>query len=340
MDAMDHHGVRGFGLRAGEDSLTLVRAMRTFYEAAAARDFVPLKLALAHPPDTFIGPAPRPIRPKDAARVLRGVTPEGATVAIRYEGTAPTARHVAACSRAPGFVGARFAYFDEMCRLEMEEDLDDRHMRTFHQAGLECFHADDGAHCRALIDLLRVNRDWASAMGATLKIRVSHVRLFAETIVTERVGKHEVRELKEALESAPEQQIEGLLESIGARPSLRDRILDLAALRDVPLDNAVRSLERTTSHLLEPMRAFTALVESSGLGDVVRFDAGILRSLHFYSGLTFQGDIDGAREVMGGGEYTGLAEAFGARGPLHAVGTAIGVERLQSVTTKEHARAA
>ena len=130
MNTRNTNAVRGFVLRSGEDGLAIVRATLGFYDRAAQQGFVALRLPLAHPTDTFVGPPPRPIRPKYAARVLRSLTPEGESVAMRYEGTAPSARYIAARSHEPEFAGARVAYFDEMYRLEMEEELDDRHLRA------------------------------------------------------------------------------------------------------------------------------------------------------------------------------------------------------------------
>jgi histidyl-tRNA synthetase len=315
--------------------------MLSFYEHATARGFVVIKFPLAHLSDTFIGQAPRPIMPKNSARVMRSHTPEGGSIAIRYEGTAPAARYVAGLSHEHDFGGARLAYFDEMYRLEMEDELDDRHFRAFHQAGIECFHSEIGAHHQAMTDLLRVNRDWVRAMGAALKIRVSHVDLVPRALGAESLKGADARALRRALENETPSDIEARLDTLVASAALRARGMHLAALRDVPLDQAVRELEKRPEYgVAEAVRVFADRVARADLGDIVRFDAGILRSLNFYSGLTFQGDVDEVREVLGGGEYSGLAEAFGARGHLHAVGTAIGVERLQSVVAAESLRAA
>jgi ATP phosphoribosyltransferase regulatory subunit len=103
---------------------------------------------------------------------------------------------------------------------------------------------------------------------------------------------------------------------------------ELHGQADAVLDRAGRLVqnarsERALGGLAEVLR----LLQASGVADAVVVDLGEVRGFDYYSGLTFEGYVDGfGAELVGGGRYDHLLARFGA--PAPATGFAFDVNRL------------
>ncbi len=92
----------------------------------------------------------------------------------------------------------------------------------------------------------------------------------------------------------------------------------LAGLKDL-LSNA--DLWRESPELTR----FFAVLDGMGLRDYVRYDAGIIRGLDYYTGTVFEAfdAVEGGRAILGGGHYDNLVGDVGGD-PLPGVGFAMG----------------
>lgn len=362
----------GFGFRDAS-AIAERRAVQAALERVmTASDFEPIEVPLVTHVEDFIGPVPRPIANEKSNRLFSSIVREGRAMAVRYEGTALVAKYVASnllASRVAGERKAwRYSYFQEMVRVEAPEELDNRHLRSFYQAGWELFTTDTKFHGRQIADSIVASLSLPRELGLRARVRVSDVRLI-ETLLGElRVARKD----KNSPDALTKYERKMLVVELEKEPNERD--LE-STFRRVGLDEShesVKLLAEMSRHqeceLAEGLRfvasvagkrpAFQAAVRElstvaaelqgrTSAGEVL-FDPGVHRSLNFYSGATFQGDLvdekgvvlfrpspSGVREQdlkgrewLGGGVFTGLVESFGVTGPVYSVGAAAGVERL------------
>ena len=88
-----------------------------------------------------------------------------------------------------------------------------------------------------------------------------------------------------------------------------------------------RSLTKNEEALaaLDYLSAVYARLENAGYGEKIGFDLGMVHQIDYYTGLVFQGYIEGTGHVvLSGGRYDGLLASFGR--PAPATGFAIDVD--------------
>lgn len=77
------------------------------------------------------------------------------------------------------------------------------------------------------------------------------------------------------------------------------------------------------------LRTLYQLFSRAGYGDFIRFDLGLVHQIDYYTGVVFQGYVEGAgTAVLSGGRYDRLLEAFGR--PAQAIGFAVDVDAVAS----------
>lgn len=139
-----------------------------------------------------------------------------------------------------------------------------------------------------------------------------------------------------------------ILESIknGDFASIRAYVQDkeiLSLIEDLPfLIGGKEIIDRVAKYIhliptleepLNQLSRFTADLEELGYKRT-KINLGVVRDFEYYTGITFEGYIEGlGLPVLGGGRYDGLLEKFGLS--LPATGFAIGIERVASKVKKE-----
>jgi histidyl-tRNA synthetase len=85
----------------------------------------------------------------------------------------------------------------------------------------------------------------------------------------------------------------------------------------------------------DELRRFFAVLEAMGLRDYVRYDAGVIRGLDYYTGTVFEASLlnGSGRAILGGGRYDNLVSDVGGE-PLSGVGFAMG-DVMISVALRE-----
>jgi histidyl-tRNA synthetase len=77
-----------------------------------------------------------------------------------------------------------------------------------------------------------------------------------------------------------------------------------------------------------------SLVENLGVSEYIRYDAGIIRGLDYYTGIVFEArDQEGGRAIFGGGRYNNLVADVGGQ-PAGGIGFAMGDVVLRLILEK------
>ena len=357
LSTQDHHANLGFGFkyRTAQEIVARKKVEVVFDNLSTACGSQPLEVPLAAPVTNFLGKAPRPLAEKDSHRLFTSVTTDGKAMAIRYEGTALTAKFVAAqLKQKSALTSFDYHYFQEMVRVEVSEDLDKRHFRSFYQAGFECFTVDQTQHLRNVARVCQLTSSLFDHLGLPLVLRLSHVHLMERVLAM--VEQHS--SVSPSLRSTLRRRIIGGLEKERDEKPFRDLLqvfqvsdedvdllVQMFRLRGKSLGAGIGFLEENKPVFGDLSAVFALLLQflkQAGIEACCQFDPGIYRSLSFYSGFTMQGDVmeseksAAAPECLGGGDFTGLVESFGVTGPVYSVGMAVGVDRIISILPQYH----
>ncbi len=246
---------------------------------------------------------------------------DGRTLALRADFTIPTARIVGTklFDRA---MPLRFFYVGSAFRYE-EPQAGVR--REFTQAGIELIGAataDADAEAIALaMSALRVIGldDFRFTLGNAAYLRATTSDL--------ELNDADNLALNDAIRRKNASALTRLLDSLALAPARKRALAQLPALwggADV-LDRAVCVSDQAHA-AIEHLRAVLARLGRFGLQDFVTLDLAENRGMAYYTGILFEGFVQGLGfAVASGGRYDNLIAHFGPSIP--AVGFAIGVER-------------
>ena len=328
-----------------------------------------IEIPLIAPVKNFLADndSPRPLRAKDSNKLFAGVANDGIALSVRYEGTALVAKWVANELREKNGETFLFHYFQEMVRVEFTQELDENHYRSFFQAGLELFTIDYKQHLENIDKTIQMINNFTNDLDPSygVKIRISHVyilnKLFEkylpENIYKLRGEKYKdldaaqkkrlcsnnryvKNKLVEAMEKGLMDDLNNILENLEV-VEIKGilRILKEAQLKEMSVSEGIKILRESNEYTEDDIRDLLEIEQKSSKWKNCYFDPGIHRSLGFYSGITMQGDLIGPdgkiyKEVLGGGEFTGMVESFSYyEKPVYSFGLAYGVERLMNLFT-------
>ncbi|HEV8306990.1 MAG TPA: ATP phosphoribosyltransferase regulatory subunit [Methylomirabilota bacterium] len=200
--------------------------------------------------------------------------------------------------------------------------------REFYQAGVELIGLDKPEADAEMIAMAIEGFRAAGLSRFQIDVgQVEFVRGILEGLGVERLV---ARALRDALRRKDRAELERLVGELRVPPATADLLLALPTLhgragvlpRAAALVQNPRS-ERAVASLSEVHRLLTAY----GLGDAVILDLGEVRGFDYYSGVNFEGYVEGfGAEVCGGGRYDHLLARFGD--PCPATGFAFDVNRL------------
>jgi ATP phosphoribosyltransferase regulatory subunit len=137
--------------------------------------------------------------------------------------------------------------------------------------------------------------------------------------------------LRDSLLRKDRAELARLTADLAVPAATADLLLALPELHGRPeavLDRAGRLVQNARSEqALAGLAEVLRLLAAYGVADAVAVDLGEVRGFDYYSGLTFEGYVDGfGAELVGGGRYDHLLARFGA--PAPATGFAFDLNRL------------
>jgi ATP phosphoribosyltransferase regulatory subunit len=264
----------------------------------------------------------RGLSPRALAGVLKFVEPgSGEVVAIRPDITPQIARLYAARPDALP-TPARLCYDGPVLRAR---EARAGRPREVYQAGVELLGAGGAtADAEALVVLSRA----LSSVGLDhAVVEVGHARFAQAVVDAARLPDGARDHATEALGRKDEAALTALARAGRGDRRAREALPALASLYGEGALSRARDLARAVpgaASALAEVEAALRLARRRGLRDVA-VDLGEIRSLGYYTGITFAGYAPGAgAEVAAGGRYDALLARFGRPGP--AIGFGVDLE--------------
>ena len=253
---------------------------------------------------------------------------DGHILALRPDMTVPTAR-VVGTRLYDQPLPMRFYYVGNVFRYE-EPQAGRR--REFTQAGIELLGADTP---EADAEVLSVAISAFKALGVTrFQVTLGQVAFLKAILSPTSLANGELAPLEQAIGRKNDVEIARALAALGIEGDMA------AAVKAVPhlcgdeaiLQEALRlSSNAVAREAIVRLQRVYDLLRVEGVADHIILDLGEVRSMAYYTGITFQGYVEGLGFSMcRGGRYDNLLANFGC--DLPSVGFAMGVERAMLVT--------
>jgi ATP phosphoribosyltransferase regulatory subunit len=252
---------------------------------------------------------------------------EGHILALRPDMTVPTAR-VVGTKLYDQVLPLRFYYVGNVFRYE-EPQAGRR--REFTQAGIELIGAGTA---EADAQVLSVAMAALTAMGIdNFEINLGQVAFLKAILSDIGLTNGDLYLLEQSIGRKNDIELQRTLADLGIEGDAAraiEAIPHLCGDEGVLAEAERLSTNAAARHAIEHLRRVYDLLRLEGLSKHVLLDLGEVRSMAYYTGITFQGYVAGLGfHVCRGGRYDGLIANFGHDMP--AVGFALGVERSMLV---------
>ena len=184
--------------------------------------------------------------------------------------------------------------------------------REHYQWNVDIFGISDVAAEAELLCLVTTLLSRLGLTAADVEVKLSSRKIIEAALNAANVPEErffEVCVLVDKLDKLPAGAVREELERLGLDASVVDTLLELTSLAS--LDDAA-SLIGETSGGISDLRRLLELAAEYGIAEWVRFDAGLVRGLAYYTGVVFE-VFDRASElraICGGGRYDRLLSAF------------------------------
>ncbi|MBI4242023.1 MAG: ATP phosphoribosyltransferase regulatory subunit [Candidatus Rokubacteria bacterium] len=219
----------------------------------------------------------------------------------------------------------RLAYVQNVFRYH---DPEVGRYREFYQAGVELVGLEKP---EADAEMIAMAVEGLRVLGLSrFQINVGQADFFRGVLEELRIDRVQGRQLQDALSRKDASTLEQLVRQLAPPASTAELLLALPSLfgREEVLERAGalvknRRSERALANLAEVHR----LLRVYGLADSIILDRGEVRGFDYYSGVHFEGYVEGlGADICGGGRYDHMLARFGFDCP--ATGFAFDVGRL------------
>jgi ATP phosphoribosyltransferase regulatory subunit len=256
---------------------------------------------------------------------------EGHILALRPDMTVPTAR-VIGTRLYDQTLPLRFYYLGSVFRYDEEPQAGRR--REFTQAGIELVGAGTA---EADAEVVAVAVGALDAMEVPrFQINLGQVALAGlggEDRGDPRLENGDLRRIEGAVNRKNDVELRGVLDDLQIGGRTAEAVAAIPHLYGdaAVLDEARRlATNAEATAAVDQLAAVYELLDRAGVADRVTLDLGEVRSMAYYTGITFHGYAAGLGfDICSGGRYDGLVSHFGA--DLPAVGFALGLERCMLV---------
>ncbi|TMC12189.1 MAG: ATP phosphoribosyltransferase regulatory subunit [Chloroflexi bacterium] len=263
-------------------------------------------------------------------RLFKFTDSGGDVVALVGERTVPVARLVAGKLRSTA-LPVRLCYAGPV----LSADAGRFHQRReTYQVGAELIGAR-GAIADAEVIALAA-RCLEAAGLRRFQVDVGHAEFFQGIMDAVKLPDAVKAGVRSALAARDFVALEDLLSRTALRSAEHELLLRFPALRGGPeiLDAAAGLVRnRRSEWALNELGRVRHLLESHGLGDIVRLDLGAIRDFDYYTGIIFEGyGPDLGRPVAQGGRYDGLLAKFGR--PAAATGFVVQLDLVWEMLSR------
>lgn len=194
------------------------------------------------------------------------------------------------------------------------------------QAGVELIGASG---VKADTEVIAIAIESLSRVSDSYRLEIGHAGFFRSLISTFTDDEELTEEIRILIESKNFAAINDALSCYKDYPAYRAlcRLPQLFGGEEV-LDEALELSEGCAGvEEIEYLRRIIRELQSAGFGDSVMIDLGLVHHMDYYTGVVFQGYIEGVgAKIIGGGRYDSLVSMYGRSVP--ATGFAIDVDRV------------
>jgi ATP phosphoribosyltransferase regulatory subunit len=201
-------------------------------------------------------------------------------------------------------------------------------MREFFQAGVELIGL---AKPEADAEMIAMTIEAFRAAGlARFQVDVGHVEFVRGILDGLGVDAAVARALRDALRRKDSAELGRLAGELSVPPATADLLLALPGLQGGPevIRRAAALVQNPRSaRAVEDLAEVHRLLTAYGLEDAILLDLAEVRGFDYYSGVNFEGYVEGfGAELVGGGRYDQMLARFGT--PCPATGFAFDVNRV------------
>ncbi|MET3683925.1 ATP phosphoribosyltransferase regulatory subunit [Alkalibacillus flavidus] len=266
-------------------------------------------------------------------QMIKLIDTDGKVLVLRPDATVPIAR-MASQAKSDMPLLNKMYYVTNIFRMESGES--DRTSRSFSQVGVEWF--DDG---RELNDIEMV----ILAVDTLKQIEVSDIQLelgqagFFRALMDEAQLDAETEALIQAkLEAKNEYELSDLLESLQVSDEVKQALLRLPHLfgeaNHVLKDAKSVAINDQMAKALDQLTGLVEHLTELGYADYISIDLGLVNHLNYYTGVMFQGYVEGyGKPVIQGGRYDQLMTYFNLESS--AIGFGVYIDDLLRIVKQQ-----
>jgi len=221
---------------------------------------------------------------------------------------------------------------DGLKKLYYNENVyrpDGREIKERMQVGLECIGNID---ISLMSEVLMLAARSLEALGDHTRIDISHMGFMSGLMMSAGVTDFQRAELLHRISEKNASEIRSLCAEYGLGDNFRDKLIALITLfgsfRETIGTLRQISLNDDTEKALRELDDIFGSLQSLGLEDRINLDFSIVNDLGYYSGIIFQGYIEGVpKRVLSGGRYDELLQKLGKKSG--AIGFAVYLDLLE-----------
>ncbi|MFC1723925.1 ATP phosphoribosyltransferase regulatory subunit [Nanoarchaeota archaeon] len=294
--------VPGTYFMLGKASLNRRRIIKNFVDTVTRRGYQMVELPGLWPAGTFVGEVVPDKYRSRVGQIQTEYDEPFANLELGYELTAP----VCAMMVALGIEKGRFAYADRVRRFEREAKLGDQgRWIEFSQLGIENLAIDP---ILGNMETIALWQNFGESFDLDVSTRVASVELFKKILEDNNATKDDRIKLRAIIDKNEIDCISTYLCREGQKP-LREQLLQMVSIKGplFPMVDKMESLFPQYQNTVDQTRTLAQLLDNAGYYEGVTLDQTAQRGLGLYDSFGIQGGIvgvDGAAEVMGGGDYT------------------------------------
>jgi histidyl-tRNA synthetase len=334
-----HFNQLGFPYRFSKEIALRRKVQEKFNGICESFNSSEIEVPLIEPLNCIIGHPPKPLRESHLNMVFHGLVffeNMSLTSAVRYEASGSIAKIAAMQNSHENLL---FHYMQEMVRLENSEELSSTRHRAFFQMGHERFTRDQETNIKNIAHEIEMMIRLFHELKLKGRVRISHVQMVRCGLQSGEINSALRNRLIPLFEKASKEEAFEVLSKIPLTQNLHEFLRNVLECRNVPLNEGIK-LMKSVPELSQAVQELNALIQAmSELGiseENIVFDAGIYRSLGFYSGLVFQADAEGIQEVAGGGDFSLVIKNAEEPNSLKCSGFAIGYERIAAALQQKY----